>query len=63
MRVFQVQKGNTIMEEDPICGLDIDSSQAIYMAVFRGVEYYFCSAACRDCFNMNPERYAIKQAA
>jgi len=51
------------MQEDPICGLAIDPAQAVYMTEFRGEKYYFCSAACRDCFNLNPERYAIKKAA
>ena len=46
---------------DPVCGMRADSSRAPLAFDARGRVYYFCSNTCRDEFQKNPERYAIKR--
>jgi Cu+-exporting ATPase len=42
---------------DPVCGMQLDPSQAAAQAVYDGVAYYFCSEECRDTFLEDPEQY------
>ena len=42
---------------DPVCGMQLDSSQAEAQAVHDGVAYYFCSTECRDTFLEDPGKY------
>jgi YHS domain-containing protein len=46
---------------DPVCGMKTDGSKAPIAYDARGRLYYFCSLACRDEFEKNPERYAVKR--
>jgi len=41
----------------------VDPSTARYASEYAGVTYCFCSAACQQAFDQNPERYARRQAA
>jgi YHS domain-containing protein len=47
------------MTTDPVCGMDLEESQATASAEFEGKTYYFCSDACREEFEASPERYAL----
>jgi YHS domain-containing protein len=38
---------------DPICGMRIDSDDAVATAEYEGLTYYFCSEICRDVFVAN----------
>ena len=51
------------MNEDPVCGMPVDPTQALYSSEYRGETYYFCSSACLEGFNLHPERYAHQRAA
>lgn len=42
---------------DPVCGMQIDSSQAVAQTVYNGKGYFFCSDECRKMFVENPEKY------
>lgn len=42
---------------DPVCNMQIDSSQAAAQAVHDGKAYFFCSDECRKLFLKNPEMY------
>ncbi|MCC6704154.1 MAG: YHS domain-containing protein [Thermomicrobiales bacterium] len=42
---------------DPVCGMQIDSSQAAAQTVHDGKAYFFCSEECRKIFLENPEAY------
>ena len=42
---------------DPVCGMQIDSSQAAAQTVYDGVAYYFCSEECRRTFEEDPEEF------
>ncbi len=42
---------------DPVCGMNVAPGQG-YAKVFRGVEYRFCSRACLDKFDAQPDQFA-----
>ncbi|MGH8937304.1 MAG: heavy metal translocating P-type ATPase [Acidimicrobiia bacterium] len=42
---------------DPVCGMDIDPSQAAASHDHQGQTYYFCSEACHRSFVAEPEKY------
>jgi YHS domain-containing protein len=46
------------MAVDPVCKMDVIEGQAKYTAVYEGVRYYFCSAACKQEFEKRPNKYA-----
>lgn len=49
------------MRKDPVCQMDIDESKASAIVTYQGKTYYFCSPACRDKFDKNPEQYVGKR--
>lgn len=42
---------------DPVCGMEIDSGQAVKKAEYKGSLVMFCSEACQEKFLKNPEQY------
>ncbi|HEX8148263.1 MAG TPA: YHS domain-containing protein [Pyrinomonadaceae bacterium] len=46
---------------DPICGMPVEEERAAGRSEYRGRDYYFCSAGCRERFNEDPGRYAADQ--
>ena len=40
---------------DPVCGMTIDSAAAA-SADHQGVTYYFCSPACQERFQAEPDK-------
>lgn len=50
------------MTTDPVCGMHVDEKTAAAKSQFRGEQYYFCSAQCKQQFDKNPEQYARAQA-
>ncbi len=50
------------MTKDPVCLMDIDEEKAEYRSQYAGQKYYFCSDACKESFDKQPEKYA-KNAA
>lgn len=45
------------MVTDPVCGMRIDTDDAVATAEFEGKTYYFCSQACHDAFVADPASY------
>lgn len=45
---------------DPICGMQIDESQATGQSEFEGTKYFFCSKSCKEKFDASPESFAGK---
>lgn len=43
--------------KDPVCGMDVEPSQAAARMEYRGQTYYFCSQSCQEQFRANPARY------
>lgn len=46
------------METDPVCGMEVDPTTAVYQSQYYGQKYYFCSSGCKDSFDRDPQRYA-----
>jgi len=44
--------------KDPVCGMELDSSQTAERAEYQGATYHFCSPMCKTKFTMNPAKYA-----
>lgn len=49
--------------KDPVCGMDVQPEDAADTAKFEGQEIYFCSTACKEEFEQNPRKYALKKVA
>ncbi len=45
---------------DPVCGMEIEPSQAVAQSQYQGWVYYFCSRECKARFDADPERYVAK---
>jgi heavy metal translocating P-type ATPase len=45
------------LERDPVCGMAVDPRLTPFREVLDRVPYSFCSAACRDRFRRDPDRY------
>jgi YHS domain-containing protein len=48
------------MVKDPVCGMELDSSQAQAQTIYKGQAYFFCSADCRRTFDDNPKEFVGK---
>ena len=44
---------------DPVCGMTIDPAKAKHRAEHAGHSYVFCSARCREKFNVDPAQYVV----
>ena len=47
------------VETDPVCGMQVNASEAAATAVHRGQTFYFCSKGCETKFNADPQKYLI----
>ncbi len=43
--------------EDPVCGMQLDTTAAKYKTDLHGETYYFCSSTCESKFKEKPELY------
>jgi YHS domain-containing protein len=50
------------MTKDPVCHMDIDEKNAEYSSQYGGQKYYFCSDACKESFDKEPQRFATNAA-
>ena len=48
--------------KDPVCGMEIEESQAEAQTTYNGQAYYFCCEQCRKTFEENPEEFVGKDA-
>jgi YHS domain-containing protein len=46
------------MVRDSVCGMEIDAASAAASSEYEGTVYYFCSLACQQSFDADPEKYA-----
>jgi Cu+-exporting ATPase len=44
-------------EHDPVCGMDVDPSNAAASVAHQGVTFHFCSEDCAAKFRMEPGKY------
>ena len=45
------------MHTDPVCGMQIEESDAAGKSEYKEQTFYFCSAACKTRFDDEPETY------
>ena len=50
--------GVSFVATDPICKMNVAETDARYTSVYGGREFHFCSAACKQQFDKNPQKYA-----
>ncbi len=43
--------------KDPVCGMQVEESEAAGQTEHEGRTYYFCSTACKERFDGNPAEY------
>lgn len=43
--------------KDPICGMQVEESEAAGQSEHEGRTFYFCSTSCKDKFDQSPEDY------
>jgi Cu+-exporting ATPase len=48
---------STTAMKDPVCGMEIDSSDATAHTEHAGQTYYFCCSGCKAKFDKNPAQY------
>ena len=51
------------MEKDPVCGMLVKTDEAAGRSEYQGKSYFFCAVSCKESFDRNPERYAVKRLA
>lgn len=45
------------MEQDPVCGMQVDPRDAVESLHYHGRTYYFCSVGCAGKFSRAPQTY------
>lgn len=50
------------MAKDPVCGMTVDSEQALYKFVYQKQQYLFCSQHCLESFKQTPDKYLVPQS-
>ncbi len=45
------------MAKDPVCGMEVDESNAKHTTEYEGTTYYFCCEHCKMKFEKNPKEY------
>ena len=48
---------NERSHKDPVCGMEVSPIAAVDKLIHEGKAYYFCSEACWEAFEAEPERY------
>ena len=49
------------MAKDPVCGMDVDTSNPAATSEHEGQTYYFCAPGCKRRFEQNPAQYLKSQ--
>lgn len=47
------------MSKDPLCGMDVDSKNAIIKSDYKDQTYYFCCPDRKASIDKDPEKYSI----
>ena len=51
------------MDKDPVCGMAVSRKDVAGSSQYQGRNYNFCSPACKEAFDAEPERYLLKRMA
>jgi P-type Cu+ transporter len=46
--------------QDPVCGMDVETSTCAGTTEHKGQTYHFCSLACKEKFDHTPDQYLGK---
>ena len=46
---------------DPVCGMDVITTDAPYTTAYQGTTYYFCAPGCKAAFKAEPSRFIAKK--
>jgi Cu+-exporting ATPase len=52
-----LEREETLMEKDPVCGMQVDPAKAAATSQYQGKTYYFCAPVCKAKFDANPAQY------
>ena len=47
--------------KDPVCGMEVDSNNAVAQSDYNGQTYYFCATECKEKFDANPQQFATER--
>jgi len=48
------------MAKDPVCGMEVEESEAAGKSDYNGKTYYFCCPGCKRIFDKEPTKYVKK---
>ncbi len=48
------------MANDPVCRMQVDEKKAAGTSSYQGRTYYFCSTACKERFDKDPEAFIVR---
>lgn len=46
--------------KDPVCGMEIEEVDAAGQSDYKQQIIYFCSTACKEKFDANPEKFTAE---
>ena len=49
------------MAIDPVCKMEVEESKAAATSEYKDKKYYFCSGACKQAFDQDPEKYLAEE--
>jgi len=51
------------MAIDPVCGMEVDTTQPAATSDYDGTTYYFCAPGCKRQFDRDPQKFLNQQPA
>ena len=61
MKKGVAKKGVAMKVTDPVCKMTIEDKDAVATSVYKGITYHFCSKACKEDFDKNPESFVYEK--
>jgi Cu+-exporting ATPase len=49
------------MDKDPVCGMTVTRDELGGETAYQGKTYYFCSPACKQRFDADPQRFLLQR--
>jgi Cu+-exporting ATPase len=56
---MQSQRENEKIHIDPVCGMEVDPSDAAGTSTIGGKTFYFCAQSCKERFDANPAEFGV----
>ncbi len=61
VKMTDIIKERNQMAIDPVCKMEVKESEAAATSEYKGKKYYFCSVACKNSFDQDPEKYLAEE--